>query len=153
MSPRVHASVRRAGANGFGMFRLSRTCSVRRWPFWLLLAAWFCANSPQAATYEIVLWLGNARHFSHQQRLSAEVAFVLAGEPAAAVVAVAKAPSEKPFAPSVPTEATLKKIELAVQETSELLPPALRALVRTESAPLLPDALRAAPPSEPPRAV
>jgi hypothetical protein len=53
-----------------------------RWPFWLLIAAWVCANSPQAATYAVLDWVASARHFSHQQQLAREVAHLLAGEKA-----------------------------------------------------------------------
>ncbi len=135
------------------MSRLSRNRKPSRWPFWLLLVAWFCANSPQAASYRLIAWMGEARHFSHQQRLTLEVATALGGEQARAAFAAVKAAPEKPFAPSIPAEATLKKIELAVQATNELLPPAVRVLVRTERASPVPDSVRAAPPSEPPRAV
>lgn len=124
-----------------------------RWPFWLLLAAWFCANSPQAATYEVVVWLGSARHFSHQQRLTAEVVLALTGRSLESIPVVAKSAPAKPSVPPVPVEAMLKKIELAVQDTSEWLPPDVLALVRAESAPLMPDSFRAAPPHEPPRLV
>ena len=122
-----------------------------RWPFWLLLAAWFCANSPQAATYEIVVWLGEARHFSHQQRLSAEVAFILAGERAPAVMAAARAAPERPFAPPVPAEATLKKIDLLVTLATELMPPTVRAFVPGVSAVKVPASPWCEPPVEPPR--
>ena len=53
-----------------------------RWPFWLLIAAWVCANSPQAATYAVLSWMAEAGSFSHQKQLSREVAFLLAGEKA-----------------------------------------------------------------------
>lgn len=147
------ASVCRPATNPLAMLSSFRHRRSSRWPFWLLLAAWFCANSPQAATYEVIVWLGEARHFSHQQRLTLEVATALGGEQARAAFFTATDSSEKPLAPPIPAEATLKKIELAVHDTSELLPPALRALARTERAILLPDSVRAAPPSEPPRIV
>lgn len=134
------------------MTRSARAHSPARWPFWLLVAAWLCANSPQTLTYELVVWGGSARHFTHQQRLTAEVASLLAGGPAPeAVVAKSESPA-KPFAPPVPAEATLKKIELAMQRAAEWLPSALRAQVRCALTQTLPDPLRAAPPHEPPRA-
>lgn len=134
------------------MSSLSRNRTTARWPFWLLLAAWFCANSPQAATYAVLTWFGEARHFTHQQRLTAEVAHVLTGEKAPGLLAVLKDAPTRPFAPTVPTEAALKKIELAVEFTAEVLPPALREKVRVARAMSLPDARREAPPHEPPRA-
>lgn len=121
------------------------------WPFWLLLAAWFCANSPQAATYEVVVWLGNARHFSHQQRLSADVAFILAGSDAHAVIAAAKAAPARPFAPAVPAEATLKKIDLIVTLSSEWLPATALVRMAGVSELILPVSPWLEPPAEPPR--
>ena len=123
------------------------------WPFWLLIAAWFCANTPQVAVYEAVSWFANARHFTHQQRLHTEVADFLAGRSAPLQLAGTKPAPSKPFLPVVPADAILKKIELAVQFTSELLPPAVRAVVRADEEPRVPDAFRAQPPHEPPRAL
>ena len=123
-----------------------------RWPFWLLLAAWFCANSPQAATYALLTWLGEARHFSHQQRLTAEVAAVLTGAEAPIVFAAVTAAPARPFAPLVAADTTLKKIELAVERTAEVLPPAEREKVRVARAMALPEPRRVAPPHDPPRA-
>lgn len=120
------------------------------WPFWVLIAAWFCANTPQVAVYEAVSWLGNARHFSHQQRLQIDVVSVLTGDKAVLHLTAADTPA-KPFLPVVPTDAVLKKIELAVQSTSELLPPIACPLARVESKSQVPDSLRDRPPHEPPR--
>ena len=126
--------------------------STARWPFWFLLAAWFCANSPQAATYGLIVWLGEARHFSHQQRLSADVASVLAGHEVRPTLAAAHDLSQQPFALPLPAEATLKKFDLFVSTMGALLPPAARSLAPCETI-----ALRPATPwrellSEPPRA-
>ena len=133
------------------MLPLQRKRTSARWPFWLLMAAWFCANSPQAVTYELIIWLGNARHFTHQQRLHTEVASVLAAHALGKLFATAKAAPERPFAPPIPADATLKKIELAVHRTSELLPPALRAVVWADLGTAPSDALCEPPPHEPPR--
>ena len=134
------------------MVSFSRKRSPARWPFWLLLAAWFCANSPQAATYALLTWLGEARHFSQQQRLTAEVAAVLTGAEAPVAFAAAPDTTVRPFAPPVPADATLKKIELAVERTVEVLPSAVREKMRVARAMALPEPRRAAPPHEPPRA-
>jgi hypothetical protein len=56
-----------------------------KWPFWLLVAAWWCANAPQAATYEAILWLKGAVYFSHQAELRADVVAILTGVPKVAV--------------------------------------------------------------------
>jgi hypothetical protein len=92
----------------------SRQLSAR-WPFWLLIAAWVCANSPQAATYAVLTWLAEARSFAHQQRLTVEVAFLLAGEKAPERVTRTEtsAPARPP--PAVPSEAVLKKLPLAME--------------------------------------
>ena len=122
-----------------------------RWPFWLLLAAWFCANSPQAATYEVVVWLGNARHFSHQQRLISEVASILAGSDAHDAIATVSAEPERPFAPPVPADATLKKIDLLFTVSSEWLPFIERVRIETETPFMVPVSPWSEVPAEPPR--
>jgi hypothetical protein len=133
------------------MSSLFRRCRSARWPFWLLLAAWFCANSPQAATYGLIVWLGQARHFSHQQRLTLQVATVLGGEHARSALAADKATPDRPVSPPIPAEATLKKIDLAITLSSELIPPACRALVPRFCTVSMPAAPWSEPPSEPPR--
>ena len=134
------------------MFRFSRNSRPVGWPFWLLIAAWFCANIPQIAIVGTVSWFANARHFSHQQRLHAEVASFLSGKKAAPVVAETKSVPAKPFLPAIPIDGLLKKTELAMQSTSEFLPPAVQISARLECAIFIPDSRRASPPHEPPRA-
>ena len=53
---------------------MSRPAQPRpaRWPFWLLVVAWGCANGPQAAVYTTVAWLVEARSFSHQYDLTSQ---------------------------------------------------------------------------------
>ena len=151
--PQSHASVRLRGAYHQGMPRVSTSPSSARWPFWLLLGAWLCANSPQAATYAFLSWAAEARSFSHQQRLTTDVAFVLAGENRPAESAVAATAPSAPFAPAIPADAVLKKLDLAVEGTIHVLTFPLRA---PEPAPLrleLAGVGRSAPPHEPPRAL
>lgn len=50
---------------------LLRPTLFARSPFWVLIAAWFCANTPQTA-----------RHFSHQEQLQAQVRAAPLGEAA-----------------------------------------------------------------------
>ncbi|HVS51641.1 MAG TPA: hypothetical protein VHD62_04740 [Opitutaceae bacterium] len=83
-----------------------------RWPFWLLLAAWFCANSPQPAVYAAMGWLMEARHFSHQRALTLEVARLLSAAPAE-TPRVARAETKPAVPPALPADAVLKKRELA----------------------------------------
>ena len=109
------------------MSRFRRRLSASPWPFWLLIAAWVCANAPQAALYAGLTWLAEARSFSHQQRLTAEVAYLLGGDAArpdrTATVAAARtdAPAKAPTA--VPADAVLKKIVLALERGAEIRTP------------------------------
>ena len=132
---------------------LPRNGKPQRWPFWFLLAAWFCANSPQMATYSLCLWIKGGQHFSHQQQLKADVALVLAGKAKmAAMLATAKSAPSVPRLPTIPVEAVLKKIDLYVAVTVE---PALRAaaaLAYVPSAELMVAFVGAKPPVPPPRA-
>jgi len=109
------------------MSRCRRRLSASPWPFWLLIAAWVCANAPQAALYAGLAWLAEARSFSHQQRLTVEVAYLLGGDAArpeqTAKVAAARteAPAKAPAA--VPVDAVLKKIVLALERGVEVRTP------------------------------
>jgi hypothetical protein len=129
-----------------------RNRPAARWPFWLLLAAWFCANSPQAATHGVIVWLANARHFSHQQRLSAKVASILAGTEIPATLVAASPAPERPFTAPAPAEAGLKKIDLFVVITSVGISPAEQADVWADTARMPPPTPWREHPVEPPRA-
>jgi hypothetical protein len=98
--------------------RRSSSLSSSRWPFWLLIAAWVCANSPQAATYAVLTWLAEARSFTHQQRLTVDVAFLLSGEKAAERIAAADTATAAKLPPAVPADAVLKKLPLALERTA-----------------------------------
>jgi len=110
------------------MSRFRRRLSASPWPFWLLIAAWVCANAPQAALYAGLAWLAEARSFTHQQRLTVEVAYLLGGDATrtaeAAKVAATRtdAPAKAPTA--VPADAVLKKIVLALGRGAEIRMPA-----------------------------
>lgn len=136
------------------MSSLSRQHAHARWPFWLLIVAWVCANSPQVATYALLTWIGEARSFTHQQRLTAEVAHVLTGTKLPERISLARHSegAERPFAPLVPVEATLKKIQLAMEETTDVLPPEVRVQRWVARLEARLDAWSDAPPHEPPRA-
>lgn len=96
-----------------------------RWPFWLLLAAWVCANAPAIAICALLTWLGEARHFSHQQRLVTDVAFVLTGKeaPGLGLLAAVKGAARPAPLPVAPAELELKKLDLAVERTVEVRRP------------------------------
>jgi hypothetical protein len=128
-----------------------------QWPFWLLIAAWVCANSPQAAVYPFVSWLAEAPHFSHQHRLSTEVTRLLAGAPdatrAAQVASTPRSPATPRPTPAVPPEAVLKQLPLSLENVATVLPPPWRSHRPAARSDAAPESLRAAPPHGPPRAV
>jgi hypothetical protein len=94
-----------------------------RWPFWLLVAAWFCANVPQRLTFEWAVWMANGRHFSHQERLRADVVALLGGKKTNPLVALAKSgPVQLPVTPA-PAADSLKKIDLYAAEMAEPIGP------------------------------
>jgi hypothetical protein len=122
-----------------------------RWPFWLLALAWVCANCPLVVSYAAV-WIGEARSFSHQQRLTADVARVLAGEePSSMLAAVDNIPVESPK-PAVPPTDAVKKIEMATESSLFSVAPMTPDTARLMSVSCLVSALPASPPHEPPRA-
>ncbi len=83
-----------------------------RWPFWLLVAAWCCANTPQAATFELILWLKGAAYFSHQADLKVEVALILNGGSKTAHLTASQSVRETP-PPAVPIAktVTIKRVD------------------------------------------
>lgn len=98
-----------------------RTTAAARWPFWLLIAAWFCANAPQAATLHVFLWLKGSGHFSHQAELAHRVAALLSGQTktprtAAVTTADSAAPDRSP--PALPARALAKKIDLSLARSA-----------------------------------
>ena len=128
--------------------RFTRGGKSAGWPCWVLFAAWFCANSPQVLTYQVILWAQGAQHFSHQERLQAEVVSILTGKKAPAASAMAKAGSPRSLPPSLPAEAVLKKLDLYAPATVALVAPRAlqqnfpewtdRSPDRASSEPLLP---------------
>lgn len=129
-----------------------RNRSAAQWPFWLLIVAWVCANSPQIALCALLAWMGEARHFSHQQRLTAEVAHVLTGASSESVLAALPHLPAKPLEPLAPATLTLKKVELSMEVAVEVVPSTGTREVRPLHMGAWPRAWRAAPPHEPPRA-
>jgi hypothetical protein len=123
-----------------------------RLTFWLLLAAWFCANTPPVVTFHLMVWTGGARHFSHQGRLKADVALLLSGKklPAAAQELVS-VPTDKPAAPALPAGNVIKKIDLYASATLESARPAVRELKFPARCNREPDRARAEPLLTPPR--
>lgn len=123
-----------------------------RWPFWLLAAAWFCANTPQRLTYEWAVWMANGRHFSHQERLKADVAALLTGTKTNPLVALAKSgPVRLPVAP-VPTDNSFKKIDLFASDTAEAIEQPRRNTAYPKIAWRVPENSRPEPLVPPPKA-
>lgn len=117
------------------------------------MAAWFCANCPQTLICTAVVWLGEARSFTHQQRLASDVAHLLLGKKPHSLLSQIPdfpiAPAKSPL-PPLPT---LKKIDLADEDTVVRLAPRPTLPLRAPPGPPAASALRAPPPHGPPRAV
>ena len=92
-----------------------RSTRSRRWPFWALLLAWVCANGPQSAFYEAMVWVKAGSTFSHQARLTRSVAALLSGREAPLEPARATALKSQPVpSASIAPEAVLKKVDLGL---------------------------------------
>ena len=122
------------------------------WPIWLLVAAWFCAHSPQTLICTAVVWFGEARSFSHQQRLTSSVAHLLVGEKPHSLLAHVRAVLPDPAKPAFPALPALKKIELASEGTMRWLAPLPSSTFRLHAPLHAESALRAPPLHGPPRA-
>ena len=126
-----------------------------QWPFWLLLTAWACANTPQIAVFAALSWLAEGRSFTHQQRLTQDVARLLVGEQPTTPVAdaVAQAEQHLPAKPptQIPADTVMKKLELSLETTCDILPVCLRATYRDEVVWVFPGSRRVQPPHRPPR--
>lgn len=131
-----------------------------RWPFWLLIVAWVCANSPQVAIVAVLAWLTEARTFSHQRELTREVAHLLSGEEAKSRVAEtlarmqtrSAAEEEAPQHPPLVPPVVLKRIDLADEAQVAVATPVVQGNFgyAVESWAAL--TRRVAPPHGPPRA-
>lgn len=130
---------------------MSRRHQPSRWPFWLLIAAWVCANTPQLALITVAAWIGEARHFTHQKQLSLQVAALLGGQRETRALATApKLPAPMPT-PIIPADFFAKKFDLGLEIASAAPPPSLRSEVEGIADPAMPDSPSLTPPHEPPR--
>jgi hypothetical protein len=103
---------------------MSRLNFTSRWPFWLLLAAWFCANTPQVITPHLLVWVKSSAHFSHQARLTRDVALMLTGQNHSARHLEVSPPTEpNPPLPAIPLDALDKKFSLAAVATEDAVHP------------------------------
>jgi hypothetical protein len=116
------------------------------------VAAWFCAHSPQTLICTTIVWFGEARSFSHQQRLTSSVAHLLVGEKPHSLLAHVRAVPPDPAKPGFPALPALKKIELASEDTVRWLAPLPSSTFRLHAPLHAESALRAPPLHGPPRA-
>jgi hypothetical protein len=91
------------------------------WPFWVLLAAWFCANSPQEITFNLIVWAKGAQHFSHQERLREDVSMLLTGKLSSVAFHAAKSAPCSASVPSLPSENLVKRLDLYISHKGEYL--------------------------------
>lgn len=137
------------------------TLANRQWPFWGLLAAWVCANSPQVAVFTALTWLAEARSFSHQDDLARQVAQLLSGEEAKSRVGEAMARLElqeeeqgdgAAKAPlGAPTIVVLKKVDIAAENVVGVGPPEPQVDFGWDNEDCFGVVRRVAPPHGPPR--
>lgn len=119
--------------------------------FWLLAAAWLCANLQPPTVRSVFSWIVEGTNFSHQQRLTLEVAKLLGGErPVRMIAKSTSAPKPAPKLPALP-ETPFKKLEvpLARYVGVAIIPLGLEKYVEAER--VVRDRERSAPPHEPPR--
>jgi hypothetical protein len=121
--------------------------------FWLLTVAWLCANLPPCAVSSGLARLAEQTRFSHQQRLTRDVAELLGTPRPAPTVARVPAPAQprsKPATPPAPAPA-FKKLEVPLGSTSRVAHPAAVAFRFPPAAAPDTGRGRAAPPHAPPR--
>jgi hypothetical protein len=100
-------------------------------------------------TYEVIVWVQGAQHFSHQGDLKLQVAGLLSGRPRAAA-AVRQLPA-KPLTPPLPASAVVKKLDLFAALALAGVLPAAAAFRYPAWSGSAPSAARPEPPSPPPR--
>jgi len=119
-----------------------------------LVAAWLGANSTPAINFTLLSWVAEARTFSHQARLGAEVAALLAGEESTSKAnQISENSGHQPQLPPALVDTAFKRFDLALADRC-LLPTDDSA--KRESYPREIDGMsrwRAAPPHGPPRIV
>jgi hypothetical protein len=119
--------------------------------FWLLIAAWLCANLRPGSVGAALSWLAEGRHFTHQHRLTASVAMLLGGERETPVVAKSKPQSKPPASPALPGEFNTRKLEYALERADRLPPPSMHKAGYFAFEPDESSELRAPPLHGPPR--
>ncbi len=107
------------------------------------------------AVCTVLTWVGQARHFSHQQRLVTDVAFILTGHqaPGLGIKAAVKDIALPQTPPAVAAGVELKKIDLAVEGGIKVRRPVAAEKNFVVDVVTRAGAGRGAPPHEPPRDV
>lgn len=118
----------------------------------MLIVAWLCANCPQEMTLRLAAWTKDARSFSHQERLKAEVASLLAGRKAEGPQLASPPAAAPSTAVPVVVEVVLKKIDFHPALSLRILPPEAQGWHYRESQRRPFDSVRAEPLVPPPRA-
>lgn len=131
--------------------RRRRRPRIEAMAFWLLLAAWCCANNPQAALVATISWLQEAHQRSGHRNLVLTVAQLLSADHKVPDVAARDRDAESPPPSALPATLNLNKLTLGLEPTGvELMP--LSAARGLRFAALLTHAARVYPPLlEPPR--
>lgn len=121
--------------------------------FWLLAAAWLCANIRSGTVSGLITWIEESSKFSHQRRLTLEVAMLLGGEkPAEAVAKADPAPKPAPNESAV-QEGPFKKLEVPLARNAGLSATPISSRTYGVNDCDVRDRARAAPPHDPPRRV
>lgn len=132
---------------------LRQSCVFGSWPFWLLLVAWMCANVPGRVTSHVLVWMIHAGSISHQEQLGAGLTRIAQGDSPSADVAAAEAQADSriPFEPALPSEAKVKKIDLAAEVAEDCLVSSISRQPDWMSWTDIQGLLRDRPPHGPPR--
>jgi hypothetical protein len=93
-----------------------------------------------------------SQHFTHQERLKADVARLLTGKGAPPAPRLVESVPARPVAAPVPAEAVFKKLDLSAPLAVESVAPGLRALSHPEPLVRTLRGTRFEPPVPPPRA-
>jgi hypothetical protein len=117
----------------------------------MLMVAWLCANSPQEMTLRFVTWTKDARSFSHQDRLKAEVAALLSGQKSETPQLATTPAAPRPAAAPIVVETVLKKIDFHPAFSLRIFPPTAQSWRQGEKPGQKLASIRIEPPVPPPR--
>lgn len=95
--------------------RVSRRKIIKACVFGLLLAAWICANNPQAALVSAISWLQESHRQTGHDNLRFAVAQLLASSKKAPEQSAECRDNKRPDQAPASTGFTLRKLELAVE--------------------------------------